>query len=182
MISNACWPSKASRPPRRGTSVTLTPRTSRALALACGVLAAACARANKDPLAQPDGEWLFVNYWAEWCKPCIEEIPRLNAFHREQAGKARVVMVNFDGASGAALQEQAKALGIETTIFEGEPSARFGFRKPEVLPSTYVICTGSRPTATRRQRHLNALREIPFRPESRTPPMHGVQVSPANSP
>jgi thiol-disulfide isomerase/thioredoxin len=110
-----------------------------ALALACGLLAAACARENKDPLAQPDGEWLFINYWAEWCKPCIEEIPQLNAFHREQAGKARVVMVNFDGVSGAALQEQARALGIETTIFEGEPSARFGFRKPEVLPSTYVI-------------------------------------------
>ena len=71
------------------------------------MLAAACARANKDPLAQPDGEWLFINYWAEWCKPCIEEIPQLNAFHRGQAGKARVVMVNFDGASGAALQEQA---------------------------------------------------------------------------
>jgi thiol-disulfide isomerase/thioredoxin len=110
-----------------------------ALMFACAVLAAGCARENADPLAQPAGEWLFVNYWAEWCKPCTEEIPELNAFHREQAGKARVVMVNFDGVSGTALQEQAKALGIETALFEGDAATRFGFEKPQVLPSTYVI-------------------------------------------
>ena len=106
--------------------------------LACTLLLAACAR-DTDPLAQPDGEWLFVNYWAEWCKPCTEEIPELNAFHREQAGKARVVMVNFDGVSGVVLQEQAKTLGIETTLFDGDAAARLGFDKPQVLPSTYVI-------------------------------------------
>ena len=71
--------------------------------------------------------------------PCTEKIPELNAFHREQAGKARVVMVNFDGVSGTALQEQAKALGIETALFEGDAATRFGFEKPHVLPSTYVI-------------------------------------------
>jgi thiol-disulfide isomerase/thioredoxin len=110
-----------------------------ALLLVCSLFTAGCARDNADPLAQPDGEWLFINYWAEWCKPCIEEIPELNAFHREQAGKARVVMVNFDGVSGAALQEQAASLGIETTLFEGDAATRFGFEKPEVLPSTHVI-------------------------------------------
>ena len=109
------------------------------LLLVCSLFASGCARDNADPLAQPDGEWLFVNYWAEWCKPCTEEIPELNAFHREQAGKARVVMVNFDGVSGTALQEQAKALGIETTLFEGDAATRLGFEKPQVLPSTYVI-------------------------------------------
>ncbi len=109
------------------------------LLLACLLLAAGCAREPADPLAQAGGEWLFINYWAEWCKPCIEEIPQLNGFHREQAGKARVVMVNFDGASGAGLRQQAQTLGIETTLYEGDPSTRFGFEKPQVLPSTYVI-------------------------------------------
>ena len=112
---------------------------SAALLLCCMFFAAACSRESPDPLAQRESEWLFINYWAQWCEPCTEEIPQLNAFHREQAGKARVVMVNFDGVSGSALQEQARTLGIETTIFDGEPSARFGFEKPQVLPSTYVI-------------------------------------------
>lgn len=109
------------------------------LVLVCSLFTAGCARDNADPLAQPDGEWLFINYWAEWCKPCTEEIPELNAFHSAQAGKARVVMVNFDGVSGSALQEQAKTLGIETALFEGDAATRFGFEKPQVLPSTYVI-------------------------------------------
>ncbi len=121
-------------------SITL-PASFRAAAvlLVCALFTASCAPENADPLAQPDGEWLFVNYWAEWCKPCTEESPQLHDFHREHAGKARVVMVNFDGVSGAALQEQAKALGIETALFEGDAATRFGFEKPQVLPSTYVI-------------------------------------------
>lgn len=40
-----------------------------------------------DPLVQGQDEWLFINYWAEWCKPCLEEIPELNAFAREHAAR-----------------------------------------------------------------------------------------------
>jgi thiol-disulfide isomerase/thioredoxin len=29
------------------------------------------------PPAAADGHWRWVNLWATWCKPCIEELPRL---------------------------------------------------------------------------------------------------------
>lgn len=29
------------------------------------------------------GQPLILNFWATWCPPCIEELPLLNAFHRQ---------------------------------------------------------------------------------------------------
>lgn len=94
---------------------------------------------HTDPLSQADGKWLFINYWAEWCKPCIEEIPELNEFARLNADRVLVLMVNYDGASGDALREQAARLGIETALLEHDPASRFGFDRPLALPSTFVL-------------------------------------------
>ena len=39
------------------------------------------------------GHWVLVNYWAEWCKPCLEEIPELNSI--DTASAVVVLGVNF---------------------------------------------------------------------------------------
>jgi thiol-disulfide isomerase/thioredoxin len=36
-------------------------------------------------MAPMRGRPLLVNFWATWCPPCIEELPLLNAFHREHS-------------------------------------------------------------------------------------------------
>lgn len=35
------------------------------------------------PLSQFKGKPLFINFWATWCAPCVEEMPLLNKFHLE---------------------------------------------------------------------------------------------------
>jgi thiol-disulfide isomerase/thioredoxin len=30
------------------------------------------------------GRPLLINFWATWCPPCVEELPLLDTFHREQ--------------------------------------------------------------------------------------------------
>jgi len=40
------------------------------------------------------GQWVVINYWAEWCKPCIKEIPELNGLDRREG--YRVLGANFD--------------------------------------------------------------------------------------
>lgn len=43
-------------------------------------------------LAAFRGRPLLVNFWATWCPPCVEELPLLNAFYREQAGRGWQVL------------------------------------------------------------------------------------------
>lgn len=84
------------------------------------------------------GQWLYVNYWAEWCAPCLEEIPELNAFHRADNG-AEVLGINFDQVDSARMAVQAEALQIAFPLALGDPAALLGIQAPEVLPSTYVF-------------------------------------------
>jgi len=84
------------------------------------------------------GKWVIVNYWAEWCAPCREEIPELNALMRSREDLL-VVGVNFDGLEGAALSRLVARMGIEFPVMVGSPRAAFPHPMPEVLPSSLVI-------------------------------------------
>jgi thiol-disulfide isomerase/thioredoxin len=84
------------------------------------------------------GKWVIVNYWAEWCAPCREEIPELNAMMRERSD-LMVVGVNFDGLEGEALATLVAKMGIEFPVMVGSPRAAFPHPMPEVLPSSLII-------------------------------------------
>jgi thiol-disulfide isomerase/thioredoxin len=42
------------------------------------------------PLAMQSlrGKPLLINFWATWCPPCVEELPMLDAFYRQNAAKS----------------------------------------------------------------------------------------------
>jgi thiol-disulfide isomerase/thioredoxin len=84
------------------------------------------------------GKWVIVNYWAEWCAPCREEIPALNALMRERSDLL-VVGVNFDGLEGEALTSVIGRMGIEFPVMVGSPRQAFPHPMPEVLPTSLVI-------------------------------------------
>ncbi|MEM1403290.1 MAG: TlpA disulfide reductase family protein [Pseudomonadota bacterium] len=90
----------------------------------------------QDPLENP-GQWTFVNYWAQWCKPCIKEIPELNELHAEDG--YQVLGVNFDGAKGEDLEAQLSKLNVQFPTLPADPAARLGVERPQVLPTTVII-------------------------------------------
>lgn len=85
------------------------------------------------------GRWVLVNYWAEWCAPCREEIPELNALYRENGNRLLVVGVNFDGVKDLALSDLIVRMGIEFPVLTTDPRERWQYDRPSVLPTTVII-------------------------------------------
>lgn len=83
------------------------------------------------------GEWVFVNYWAEWCKPCYKEIPELNRIDRKS--DVTVLGVNFDREEGDALRNLMKEMGIEFQVLQQDPARTFDWEQPVSLPATMVV-------------------------------------------
>lgn len=83
------------------------------------------------------GQWVLVNYWAEWCKPCLEEIPELNLL--DKAPEITVLGVNYDRIGGAPLKELGRRMGIEYTMLAKDPGSEFGWNMPVALPATFLV-------------------------------------------
>jgi len=84
------------------------------------------------------GQWVVINYWARWCKPCIEEIPELNALNTSR-DDLTVLGVNYDGIQGEELARQEAELGVEFTTLPEDPAAQLNVPRPVVLPTTFVV-------------------------------------------
>jgi thiol-disulfide isomerase/thioredoxin len=91
--------------------------------------------------ADAHGKWLLINYWAEWCKPCLEEMSELNRFQQQHRDRVILLTVNYDGAVGEPLLKQIGKLGIELPVLLNDPAPMLGVKRPDTLPTTLVFDT-----------------------------------------
>lgn len=110
------------------------------------IFLSACAKAdfvdadgNGYSLANLHGKYVFVNYWATWCAPCIKEIPELNKLNKEHADDLIILGVDFDQVEGEELKKEIAKMNITFPVFAREPSKLLGVKIPQVLPTTYVF-------------------------------------------
>lgn len=89
-------------------------------------------------IADLRGQWVVINYWAKWCKPCIKEIPELNELDQHYS-QVTVLGVNYDGATGDELAAQLELLGVEFAMLAEDPAASLGLHRPIVLPTTIIL-------------------------------------------
>jgi len=83
------------------------------------------------------GQWLLINYWAEWCKPCIKEIPELNTLAKSQ--EIKVIGINFDVMDINAETALNEKFNIQYPVVRGNFQAHFQFEMPNSLPTSILI-------------------------------------------
>ncbi|WP_224489840.1 TlpA disulfide reductase family protein [Robertkochia flava] len=70
-------------------------------------------------LNRSDDKVYVVNFWATWCKPCVEELPYFEALHTKYATKdVEVVLVSLDFPSRAekVLIPFVEKRGLKSTV------------------------------------------------------------------
>lgn len=96
------------------------------------------------------GKWTWVNFWAAWCVPCKEEIPRLFGWEKKMAGdgkRFRVVFVSLDDDTRQMEQFLASepAQGLRRTYWlrEGEEREKWldalGISSDPELPAHVLV-------------------------------------------
>jgi thiol-disulfide isomerase/thioredoxin len=85
------------------------------------------------------GKWLVINYWADWCPPCIKEMPELENFYKDNKEQALVLTYNFDRLEGEELDNQIIRFGVNVPSILSDPGVLFGWEAPPSLPATYII-------------------------------------------
>ncbi|GGW95909.1 thioredoxin [Alteromonas halophila] len=85
------------------------------------------------------GQWLVVNYFAEWCAPCLREMPELNALAADMPENSRVFTLNYDLKGREALRKMASDYNIEVAMIVAEKNTPLPVPRPSYLPATYIV-------------------------------------------
>jgi thiol-disulfide isomerase/thioredoxin len=91
-------------------------------------------------MAQFKGKLVLLNFWATWCAPCRQELPRLEAFHRAyQDNGLEIVAVNY-GETEQQVRAFLKANSQITLRVVLDPKAETGKRfGVNGLPTSVIL-------------------------------------------
>lgn len=107
------------------------------------------AQGNAIYFSRLQGQWIVINYWASWCKPCWQEIPEINQFYQMYTSqKINVFGVNYDGAKADQLPALIAKMHIAFPTLTQDPKKYFGIAHVSGLPTTIIINPQGKVVAT----------------------------------
>lgn len=93
---------------------------------------------EKHRWSDSEGKWKVVNYFAEWCAPCLREMPELNHFYQLHKENIDIFAVSFDPLDEAELTQLQQKYDIQFPIIVKLNTLPWT-RPPNSLPTTYIL-------------------------------------------
>jgi thiol-disulfide isomerase/thioredoxin len=84
------------------------------------------------------GKVVVINFWATWCKPCIEEMPDLGAMRDRHRDEVVLIGVLNEEVSDETVNAFAKRHKLTWPIVRGDEQLMKAFGWPELLPTTFI--------------------------------------------
>ena len=90
-------------------------------------------------LADYRGKVVFLNFWATWCPPCLEEMPAMQRVYERYRDRGLVVVAVSVDADGSGIEPFVKQRGLSFPIGQDPQMAlaeQYGVR---ALPSSFLV-------------------------------------------
>ena len=84
------------------------------------------------------GQWVLVNFWATWCRPCRQEIPELVRLQHDESGKLAIIGIAVSYRDPDAVLAFAREHGIDYPVVLGNEDVAAEFGGFEGLPSSFL--------------------------------------------
>lgn len=95
---------------------------------------------KKVSLSDYKGKWVFVNFWATWCGPCVIELPMLTKLHSAMKGqKFEMLAINMEDIEPEQVKKFVKDNKIPFTVLLDKDSKTGKTYSVDSLPTTYVV-------------------------------------------
>lgn len=91
------------------------------------------------PFASLKGKWVLINYWASWCKPCLDEIVELNRFYKSRGDKVALFAVNYDALPLSSQIALIRKYNINYPSLQYDPARDLELGDVRGVPATFVF-------------------------------------------